>query len=195
MFAVPQDVLPNVKGVTTLGMISLLVMITGQANLSGSIVADRERGLYRKISSMPISSYKEVLGMIIAVLIFNSLGVIPFLTVGTIYGAIFTFDFIAALGFLGFLFPIFLTSIGIGLIIASSVGSESAAIHVGVGLTLLTRVFGIFFPYSSLPYPFQISSRINPLSSAHASIIFFFEGHDFIGYNPLDIVQISLTFS
>ena len=189
----PREFLPTLKGMNTLAQIALMVMITGQSNLAGSIVADRERGLYRKLASMPIMPITEVLGRIFAAAIFSLFGVFIFLLIGFFYGGTFTIDFITLFGAMFFILLIFIASTGIGLIIASIINGESAATHLGIGISLLIYFIGIGLPYTLLPVPLQIFSRINPLSASFAFTIFLLEGQEVLGYNPFTFFQMTST--
>ncbi len=191
---VTNGMIAKFKGSLTIGMITLLIMTTGQADLPGSIASDRERGLYLKIASMPIKPWKEVLGRIFGIWVLSLIGSILLLLIGILYGAKFNLGFIIGLECMGFCFLIALTSTGIGLIIASLIKGESAATHAGVAITLLIGFLGGFFiPYLMLPIFLQTFARIFPISSATALIILLLEGEEIIGYNPLSFVQISFT--
>lgn len=190
----PKEVVPGLKGGLTLTMVTFLIMTSGQANLPGSITADKERGLYLKIASMPVRPWKECFGRILAIFIFSLIGTTIVLIVGLLYGAQFSCGVIKSLKSLGFALLISLTSVGMGLIIASSIKGESAATHIGVAITLLTYFLGgMAFPYSSLPIALQVFTRIHPIASANASIIYLLEGEAFVGYNPLNFGQTTLT--
>ncbi len=190
---VPRDFLPTLKGMNTLAQIALTVMIVGQSNLSGSIVADRERGLYRKISSLPLNPVKEVLGRVFASLVFSLIGLIFLSLVGLIYGAEFSFSIVDLIIAIFFLLLIFIASVGIGLIISSIINGESAATHLGIGLSMLIFFIGIGFPYTQLPSELQVLSKINPLTAAYAPILYLLEGYEVLGYNPLTFVQLTST--
>lgn len=192
-----KEILPFLKGYNALAQISLLIMITGMSNLSGSIVADRERGLYRKLASMPISPYKEVLGRIIAAMIFSIIGILFFIIVSILYNSKFSFDLPNLLVALVYLILMFITASGIGLIIASFVKGESAATHLGISISLLCFFIGIGTNYTQLPDILQIFYKINPLTISFASLISLLEGQEYIGFNPLNIIQIifAVTFS
>lgn len=191
---IPKEIVAELKGGLTLTMVTFLIMTSGQANLPGSITADEERGLYLKIASMPVRPWKECLGRILAIFIFSLIGITIVLIVGLLYGAQFSIGVITSLKSLGFALLISLTSVGMGLIIASSINGESAATHIGVAITLLTYFLGgMAFSYSSLPIALQIFAKIHPIASANASMIYLLEGEDFVGYNPLNLGQTTLT--
>jgi ABC-2 type transport system permease protein len=193
-YDVPEEIVPSLKGSLTLTMVTFLIMTAGQANLPGSIASDRERGLYLKMASMPVRPWKEGFGRVLAIWMFSLMGAALVLLVGLVYGAEFSCGLVTSLEALGFALLTCLASIGIGLIIASLVNGESAATHTGIAITLLTSFLGgMFAPYPALPPPLQIFARIHPIASANASIVFRLEGEDFVGYNPLNIAQTSLT--
>ncbi len=190
---IPQDFLPTLKGMNTLAQITLTIMIIGQSNLSGSIVADRERGLYRKIASLPLNPVKEVLGRIFASLVFSIIGTFFLFIIGYLYGAEFRINVIDLIVAVFFLLLIFVASTGIGLIISSVINGESAATHLGIGISLLIFFIGIGIPYTQLPSQLQDFSRINPLTAAFAPVVYLLEGPGVLGYNPFTFVQITST--
>ncbi len=191
---VPANFEHQLKGYITLTMISLLIMSASQANLAGFITADRERGLYRKLTSMPVTLWKECLGRILAVWIFSFLCVVFLILVGLIYGAKFDVGGIEIIVSLGFMLLIGLAAIGTGLIIASFIKNESVATHMGVALTLVIFFLGgMAVPYSNLPAQIQLFAQVHPISSATASIVYLLIGEEFTGYNPLNFGQIMIT--
>jgi ABC-2 type transport system permease protein len=190
---VPKEIMPIFKGMNTLAQITLTVMIVGQSNLSGSIVADRERGLYRKISSLPLNPVKEVLGRVFASVVFSLIGIMFLFLIGLIYGAEFSFNIFDLIIAIFFLLLIFIASAGIGLIISSIINGESAATHIGIGLSMVIFFIGIGLPYTQLPSELQVLSKINPLTAAYATILYLLEGYEMLGYNPLNFAQITST--
>lgn len=191
---VPGEVIPTLKGGLTLTMVTFLVMTAGQSSLAGSIAMDRERGLYRKMSSMPVSPWKEGVGRILAVWAFMLSGAVLLLISGTLNGAGFEGGSTEILKAVGFSFLTAIASAGVGLIIASLVKGESAATHTGVALTLLTYFLGgMALPYSNLPDVLKAFARLHPVSSATASMIYLLEGEMFVGYNPLSAAQTAST--
>lgn len=194
IFDVPKEYLPQMKGFISLTMATLLIMTASQSNLVGFIVADRERGLYRKIVSLPINLWEECLGRIVAVWIFSffCLGFLGLISI--MNGAFFNFGIFEIIMSLGFLFLIELSTIGTGLIIASFIKSESVATHFGVALSLLIFFLGgMAIPYSNLPQFIQLFAQIHPVSSATASIINILIEAEFFGYNSLHFNQILFT--
>jgi len=191
---IPKEMIPTLKGSLSLTMITFLIMVAGQADLSGSIASDRERGLYLKIASMPIKPWKEGIGRIFGIWIFSLIGSILLLLIGVFYGAKFNGSFIIVLECIGLVLLIALAATGIGLIVAALVKGESAATHTGVAITVLTAFLGgMFVPYFMLPSFLQSFARVHPISSANALMVSLLGGEEFIGYNPLSIPQISLT--
>ena len=191
--SVPGDVVSSLKGGLTLTMITFLVMTAGQSNLPGSIATDGERGLYMKMTSMPVNPWLEGLGRTLAILTISVLGALLMLVSGFIYGARFDYGLTEALLTLGFSFLTVVASAGVGLIIAALVKGESAATHTGVALTLITYFLGgMALPYPQLPVMLQAFARLHPITSANASMVFLLVGEEYIGYNPLSAVQ---TFS
>ena len=191
---IPQEVVSSLKGGVSLTMITFMVMVAGQSNLAGSITSDRERGLYLKIISMPITPLKEAVGRICGVGVFTLLGALLLLAVGVGYGANITGDITSVIESVGFFLLIAMAATGTGLIIVSVIKGESAATHTGIALTLLTAfVGGMFVPYSMLPSFLQVFARIHPIPSANALIVFLLQGEAFVDYNPFTAGQIGLT--
>lgn len=191
---VQKEIVPALKGGLSLTMITFLIMVAGQSDLSGSIASDRERGLYLKIASMPIKPWTEGLGRTFGIWIFSLIGSTLLLLIGVIYGAKFDGRFITVLECTSFVLLIALASTGVGLIIASLIRGESAATHTGIAITLLTSFLGgMFLPYSMLPSTLQSFARVYPISSANALMVSLLEGEELVGYNPLSSTQISFT--
>jgi ABC-2 type transport system permease protein len=191
---VPAEMIVCLKGGLTLTMMNFLFAFVGQANLAGSIASDRAKGLYLKMNSMPVKPWKEGIGRIVALWIFSIFGAILLVVVGLLYGAYFTYDFTVILGVIGLVFIVFLMTAGTGFLIASFIKGESAATHTGVAITLLVYfVGGMAFPYANLPSFMQIFTRIHPVSSANAMMIYLLEGETVAGYNPFTLPQLILT--
>jgi len=187
---VPDEVVSSLKGGLTLTMVTFLVMTAGQSNLPGSIAMDGERGLYLKMTSMPVSPWLEGLGRILAILTVSALGAILMLVFGFIYGARFDYSLTEALFALGFSLLTVVASAGVGLIIAALLKGESAATHTGIAITLITYFLGgMALPYSQLPAVLQAFARLHPITSANASIVFLLVGEQYVGYNPLNAIQ------
>ena len=187
----PIGLMASLKGALTLTMMNFLIAFVGQANLAGSIASDRAKGLYLKMSSMPVNPWKEGIGRILALWIFSFIGTIIVILVGLLYGANFAYDFSVILGVLAVGSIILLMTSGTGLIIASLLKNESAATHTGVAVTLLVYFLGgMAFSYSNLPPFMQIFARIHPLSSMNSMMIYLLEGEAIAGYNPLTLEQI-----
>ncbi|MFX1285699.1 MAG: ABC transporter permease [Promethearchaeota archaeon] len=191
---IPDLFMPQLKGFVTVTMITLLILSATQANLAGFIAADRERGLYSKILSMPVVLWKECSGRILAVWIFSFISMVFIVICGLIYGAKFEFEITELMMSLGFLLLIGLAGVGTGLIIASFVKNESVATHMGVALTLVIFFLGgMAIPFSDLPNFIQLFAQVHPVSSATASIVYLLIDENLAGYNPLNIGQIILT--
>lgn len=191
---VPEEIVPRLKGGLSLTMVTFMIMVAGQSNLAGSITKDRERGLYLKIISMPVTPLKEAVGRVCGVVVFTVLGSLLLVAVGLVYGAQISGSLTKVVESLGFFFLITMAATGIGLIIASVIKGESAATHTGIALTLLTAFLGgMFVPYSMLPPFLQVAARMHPIPSANASIVFLLQGEAFAHYNPVTVGQIGLT--
>ena len=99
-----------------------------------------------------------------------------------------------ALQSIGFILLIVFASSGIGLLIGTFIKHVHGAIMTGVGITVISAaISGLMAPYSSLPLILQHFARAFPISSANSAITYLLAGEDFAGYNPLNIVQLSLT--
>ena len=191
---VPDEAVSSLKGGLTLTMVTFLVMTAGQSNLPGSIAMDGERGLYLKMTSMPVSPWLEGLGRILAILTTSVLGAFLMLVSGFIYGAKFDYGLTKALFALGFSLLTVIASAGVGLIIAALLKGESAATHTGIAITLITCFLGgMALPYSQLPAMLQVFARLHPIASANASMVFLLVGEQYVDYNPLNAVQMIST--
>jgi len=193
---IPDEFIPQIKGFITITMITLLIMSAGQANLAGFVAADRARGLYRKMSSMPVIFWKETLGRVLAVLIFSCFCTLGILLFGISLGAEFHGKMTDLIPIIGFLILIGLSSVGTGLIIASFVKNESIATHIGVGVSLVIFFLGgMAIPFSDLPESIQLFAKLHPVSSATASIGYLLIGEEMVGYNPFNFLQMIITIS
>ena len=79
---IPSDTLSYTRGAISISMMVFALMTAGMANLPGNIVQDRERGLLKKIMSMPISPWRDFTGRILALLAFSGLSAILVVVVG-----------------------------------------------------------------------------------------------------------------
>jgi ABC-type multidrug transport system permease subunit len=86
-----------------------------------------------------------------------------------------------------------MSSVGMGLIISAFVKGESAATHIGVGVSMLIFFASVAMPYWTVPSFLQVFSRINPISAANNMIVFLLEGEVYIGYNPFNLVEVSVV--
>ena len=191
---VPSETLSYTKGAISISMMVFALMTAGMANLPGNIVQDRERGLLRKIMSLPISPWRDFTGRIMALLAFSGLSAILVITVGFICGAQFCFTGIEFIVSLAFILLIFIASTGIGMLIGTFVKRVHGAIMSGVGLTVVSAALsGVMTPYSYLPSVLQSFARIYPISSANSAITYLLVGEEYAGYNPISINQTALT--
>jgi ABC-2 type transport system permease protein len=175
-------------------MMVFALMTAGMANLPGNIVQDRERGLLRKIMSMPISPWRDFTGRIMALLAFSGLSAILVIIVGFVCGARFFFTGIDLLASLVFVLLVFVGSAGIGMLIGTFVKHVHGAIMSGVGLTVVSAALsGVMTPYSYLPSVLQSFAKLYPISSANSAITFLLVGEEYAGYNPLGMNQTALT--
>jgi len=190
---VPAELISGLKGALTVSMITLLIMSAGIGNLAGSIAADAERGLYAKLLSMPVKAWHEGLGRVLSVWFFSLIASGIVVCLGICTGATFTGSFYEILGCLSLGLAIAASSVGLGLIVAAFVKGESAATHIGVGISMLIFFAGIAMPYQTVPSFLQVFSRFNPISAANNMIIFLLEGEAYVGYNPFNLVEVSVV--
>ena len=191
---IPSDTLSYTRGAISISMMVFALMTAGMANLPGNIVQDRERGLLKKIMSMPISPWRDFTGRILALLAFSGLSAILVIVVGFVCGARFFFTGIDLLSSLVFISLVFVGSAGIGMVIGTFVKHVHGAIMSGVGLTVVSAALsGVMTPYTYLPSVLQSFARIYPISSANSAITFLLVGEEYAGYNPLTLSQIFFT--
>lgn len=189
---IPTEYMPGFRGYLTIAMVALLVMATAMSNLPGSIASDRDHDLYVKLSSMPVNPLYECMGRVATVFIFSGLGSMVLIVLGLTLGAEFSVVAINMLTIIGIASIYTLFAVGIGLIIASFVKSESAAAHVGVALVLIFYFIGIAFPYNDLPELLQPIVRINPICIGTNMIAVLAIGEDFVGYNPFNYIDVTM---
>jgi len=190
----PQEVIPYIKGSITISMMVFALMIAGMSNLPASIAGDRANGLLSKLISMPIKPYKDFIGRISAVITLSLLAAALVIVIGIAVGARFTGAGVEILQAIGFIFLVICASAGVGLIVGTLIKNLQGAIMTGVGFAVVTSaISGLYAPYEVLPVPLQIFSRVYPISSAQASIVYLLSGPDMVAYNPLTSGQITLT--
>ncbi|NHJ14173.1 MAG: hypothetical protein EAX95_10885 [Candidatus Thorarchaeota archaeon] len=192
---VPAEIMPSLRAYTVIAMVVLLISSVGVSNLAGSIAGDRDHGLYSKLSSMPVSPWFESLGRILTVMGFSFLGSIAIILVGVLFGAEFTIVIMDLLWAVGIAFFIAIAAAGIGLMVGSFVKTESAAAHVGVAIVLANYFIGTAIPYAELPDLLKPIARISPFSSGNNMIAARLLNPEFIGYNPWNILDLSLLVS
>lgn len=191
---VPKEIVPYLRGATTIAMMVFALMIAGIANLPGNIASDRENGLLAKLMSMPISPWKDFTGRLLGLIAFSCIAAALVTAVGLACGARFSNTGIGVLPAVGFLLLVICASAGIGLLVGTFVRRLQGAVMTGVGIAVVTSaVSGMFMPYSALPSSLQQFARVYPIASANSSAIYALLGEEMAGYNPLTISQISLT--
>lgn len=191
---IPLELMMSLKGAFTLTMMNFLTAFACQANLAGSIASDRGKGLYLKMSSMPVKAWKEGIGRVFALWIFSIGGMALVLLVGVAYGAGFTLNVMNLLAVGGLILIVLLMASGTGLIIAALIKNESAATHTGVAITLVVYFLGgMAFPYPNLPSFMQVFARLHPVASVNSMMTYLFEGEVIAGYNPLTLEQLLLS--
>ncbi len=192
--SIPQAVVPYAKGSIAISMMVFALMIAGMSHLPASIAGDRSNGLLAKLMSMPIKPYRDFIGRISAVIVlsFTAAGLV--MIVGMMVGARFTGSGVEILQVIGFILLVICASAGVGLMAGTLIKNLHGAIMTGVGVAVVTSALsGLFAPYEVLPVPLQMFSRIYPISSAQASIVYLLAGPEMIAYNPLTFGQITLT--
>jgi ABC-2 type transport system permease protein len=190
----PQEVIPYIKGSIAISMMVFALMIAGMSNLPASIAGDRANGLLSKLISMPIKPYKDFIGRISAVITLSLLAAALVIVIGIAVGARFTGAGVEILQAIGFIFLVICASAGVGLIAGTLIKNLQGAIMTGVGFAVVTSaISGLYAPYEVLPVPLQIFSRVYPISSAQASIVYLLSGPDMVAYNPLTSGQVTLT--
>jgi ABC-type multidrug transport system permease subunit len=143
---------------------------------------------------MPIKPYKDFIGRISAVITLSLLAAALVIVIGIALGARFTGAGVEILQAIGFIFLVICASAGVGLIAGTLIKNLQGAIMTGVGFAVVTSaISGLYAPYEVLPVPLQIFSRVYPISSAQASIVYLLSGPDMVAYNPLTSGQITLT--
>jgi ABC-2 type transport system permease protein len=164
------------------------------SNLPASIAGDRANGLLSKLISMPIKPYKDFIGRISAVITLSLLAAALVIVIGIAVGARFTGAGVEILQAIGFIFLVICASAGVGLIAGTLIKNLQGAIMTGVGFAVVTSaISGLYAPYEVLPVPLQMFSRVYPISSAQASIVYLLSGPDMVAYNPLTSGQVTLT--
>ena len=190
----PKEIVPYLRGSTTISMLVFALMIAGIANLPANIAADRENGLLAKLMSMPISPRKDFVGRILGLAAFSCLAAALVIAVGLACGARFSTTDIGVLQAVGFLLLVICASAGIGLLVGTFIKHVHGAVMTGVGIAVVTSaVSGMFMPYSALPPMLQQFARVYPTASANSLAIYALMGEEIAGYNPLTVSQISLT--
>lgn len=190
----PKEIVPYLRGATTISMMVFALTIAGIANLPGNIASDRENGLLAKLMSMPISPWKDFTGRILGLAAFSCIAAALVTAVGLACGARFSNTGIRVLPAVGFLLLVICASAGIGLLVGTFIRRLQGAVMTGVGIAVVTSsVSGMFMPYSALPPLLQQFARVYPISSANSSAIYALIGEGMAGYNPLTPSQTGLT--
>ncbi len=188
----PEQFEALAKGRITISMVTFAIMISGMTSLPAGIAEDRQRGLFRKLKTMPIQPWKESVGRILSILTFAVLTSIIILIVGIALGARFEITVPGLLKSIGFLVLGILASAGVGLIVGSLIKNVQGAIMTGVGIAVVSSaISGVFFEYSMLPGVLQKFAQIWPTAAANSIIINYLVGS--LGYDPLNPLNLSLT--
>jgi ABC-type polysaccharide/polyol phosphate export permease len=164
---VPEEFLPQVRASVTIHMIAFGLATQGLVDLPGSIAEDVERGLYLKLSSMPIGTAGEILGRILGSIVFGAITIAVIGGVGFAVGSEFEAGLIDAIYSIPYFLTLLLSSMGLGLVIANIFRKSRVVVGVGVTLLLLaSSISGIFTPYPFLPDEMRLFSRIYPITAS-----------------------------
>lgn len=143
------------------GILAFFIMTATQM-AAGTIVHYRKSGVFRKLSTTPISNMEWIAARIIMWTI---------LTLLTLAVAIFAAWLIIGIhpniNLISLLLVVAGTALfaGLGILIANFVKNEEAAITVTMGITfLLMLVSGTFIPVDTMSWPLQYLAKISPLT-------------------------------
>lgn len=179
---VPAEFLPTAKGSVTISMIAFGIATIGMVDVASSIAADRERGLYLKLLSMPISAWGEIIGRLMGALFFSLATIMAIALVGIGVGANFEADVFGVIKALPFFVLLLLSATGIGLVIVNSVKHGPAVVGIGVALLVAASALsGVFAPYPSFPESLRAFSRFYPISASMHIIKYYLTPGEFKG--------------
>jgi ABC-2 type transport system permease protein len=143
------------------GILAFFVMTAAQM-AAGTIVHYRRSGVFRKLSTTPISNMEWIAARIIIWII---------LTLLTLAVAIFAAWLIMGIhpniNLISLLLMVAGTALfaGLGILIANFVKNEEASMTVTLSLTfLLALVSGTFIPIETMSWPLQYLAKISPLT-------------------------------
>ncbi len=185
---------PYFRAGITISMVVFSLMLSGFSTIPGIIAQDRSNGLFLKLKSMPVKQWKDILGRIFGLLFYVLISSILIIIIGIILGARFNFTFNNLIIALVFLIIATLSAAGCGIIIGTFIKNSNGAVITGVGISVISMSLGgVTFPYTLLPNVLQIFSRYYPFSSSNAIISYTLSIPEFVGYNPLNTIQVTLT--
>ncbi len=143
----------------TLGMILqyLATMFTAL-----SIVREREQGTIEQLIVTPIKSIELIIGKVVPYACIAFINLLEVLVIGVFW---FEVPLRGSLPLLLTLSSLFLlTSLGIGLFISSSAGTQQEAMYMTM-FTILPSIFlsGFFFPLDAMPFILRMLSYLVPL--------------------------------
>ncbi len=143
------------------GILAFFVMTAAQM-AAGTIVHYRRSGVFRKLSTTPISNMEWIAARIIMWII---------LTLLTLAVAIFAAWLIMGIhpniNLISLLLMVAGTALfaGLGILIANFVKNEEASMTITLSLTfLLALVSGTFIPVETMSWPLQYLAKISPLT-------------------------------
>lgn len=163
---VQEPALPYVRGSVTVSMVAFALATVGMVSLASSVAWDRDRGLYLKLSSMPISDWSEATGRLFGSLIYGAITIAIIVAIGVAAGSKFEASASDVAISLPFFVILLLSASGIGLIIANLVRGRAIE---GIAVALLVggcTVSGVFAPYVGLPDYLKFFSRLYPISAS-----------------------------
>ena len=190
----PLSETPAFRAGITISMVVFSLMLSGFSTMPGIIATDRSNGLFLKLRSMPIKQWRDLLGRIFGLLFYVLVSAVLICAIGIVLGARFNLSLESISVSLGFLVLATLGASGAGIIIGTFIKNINGAVITGVGIAVVSMsLAGVTFPYAFLPNVLQAFSRFYPFSSSNAIISFMLSTETFVGYNPINALQISFT--
>jgi len=155
---------PELKSVNFIvpGLIAVILMMLSALLTSMTVVRERERGTIEQLIVSPVMPRELIIGKLIPYILISFLDVILVIAAGRL---IFNVPLNGSPGLVLALSAVFLTaSLGIGLLISVSSGSQQTAMTVAMMATMLPSVLlsGFAFPVKAMPVVIQWLTSIVP---------------------------------
>ncbi|MDD3925427.1 MAG: ABC transporter permease [bacterium] len=155
---------PELKSVNFIvpGLIAVILMMLSALLTSMTVVRERERGTIEQLIVSPVMPSELIIGKLIPYILISFLDVILVIAAGRL---IFNVPLNGSPGLVLALSAVFLTaSLGIGLLISVSSGSQQTAMTVAMMATMLPSVLlsGFVFPIKAMPAAIQWLTSIIP---------------------------------